>query len=68
LEADEQLYNETDGLILRNTQVANQFNLTALSLPLPDCERPVGFMLMARHGQDRRLLDIGASVEQELLR
>ncbi|WP_445501131.1 amidase [Microvirga sp. G4-2] len=68
LEADEQLYNETDGLILRNTQVANQFDLTALSLPLPDCERPVGFMLMARHGQDRRLLDIGASVEQELLR
>ncbi|KLK92045.1 amidase [Microvirga vignae] len=68
LEADEQLYNETDGLILRNTQVANQFDLTALSLPLPDCERPIGFMLMARHGQDCRLLDIGASVEQELLR
>jgi aspartyl-tRNA(Asn)/glutamyl-tRNA(Gln) amidotransferase subunit A len=68
LEADEQLYNETDGLILRNTQVANQFDLTALSLPLPDCERPVGFMLMARHGQDRRLLEIGVSVEQELLR
>ncbi|PVE22680.1 amidase [Microvirga sp. KLBC 81] len=68
LETDEQLYNETDGLILRNTQVANQFDLTALSLPLPDRERPVGFMLMARHGQDRRLLDIGARMEQELLR
>ncbi|HEU6441279.1 MAG TPA: amidase [Microvirga sp.] len=68
LEADEQLYNETDALILRNTQVANQFDLTALSLPLADCERPVGFMLMARHGEDGRLLSIGASIEQELLR
>jgi aspartyl-tRNA(Asn)/glutamyl-tRNA(Gln) amidotransferase subunit A len=68
LEADEQLYNETDALILRNTQVANQFDLTALSLPVPDCERPVGFMLMAQHGHDHRLLNIGASVEQELLR
>jgi aspartyl-tRNA(Asn)/glutamyl-tRNA(Gln) amidotransferase subunit A len=66
LEADEQLYNETDALVLRNTQVANQFDLTALSLPLPDCKRPVGFMLMARHGQDQRLLEIAASVEQLL--
>jgi len=64
LEADEQLYNETDALILRNTQVANQFDLTAVSLPLPDCERPVGLMLMARHGQDRRLLGIAAGVER----
>ncbi len=68
LEADEQLYNETDALILRNTQVANQFDLTALSLPLADCERPVGLMLMARHGEDGRLLNIGVSIEQELLR
>ncbi|MXQ11160.1 amidase [Microvirga makkahensis] len=68
LESDEQLYNETDALILRNTQVANQFDLAALSLPLADCERPVGLMLMARHGEDHRLLNIGASVEQELLR
>jgi aspartyl-tRNA(Asn)/glutamyl-tRNA(Gln) amidotransferase subunit A len=48
--------------------VANQFDLTALSLPVPDCERPVGFMLLARHGDDRRLLSIAAGVEQELLR
>lgn len=68
LEADEQLYNKTDALILRNTQVANQFDLTAVSLPLPDCERPVGFMLMGRHGMDRRLLEIAAGVEQALLR
>jgi len=68
LEADDDLYNSTDALILRNTQVANQFDLAALTLPLPGCERPVGFMLMARHGQDHRLLDIAAGVEQELQR
>ncbi|MCG7393755.1 amidase [Microvirga sp. ACRRW] len=68
LEADEALYNETDALILRNTQVANQFDLTAITLPVPDCERPVGFMLMARHGEDHRLLSIAASVEREISR
>jgi aspartyl-tRNA(Asn)/glutamyl-tRNA(Gln) amidotransferase subunit A len=68
LEADEQAYNEADALVLRNTQAANQFDLTALSLPLPDCERPVGLMLMARHGEDHRLLDIAAGVEQSLQR
>jgi len=68
LEADDQLYNETDALILRNTQVANQFDLTAITLPIPDCERPVGLMLMARHGQDRRLFRIAAAVERELMR
>lgn len=68
LEADDQLYNDTDGLILRNTQVANQFDLTAMTLPIPDCERPVGLMLMARHGQDRQLLRIAAGIEQELMR
>lgn len=68
LEMDEELYNQTDALILRNTQVANQFDLTALSLPLPACERPVGFMLMARHGYDRQLFGMAAGVEQELMR
>ncbi|MEZ0169074.1 amidase [Microvirga sp. TS319] len=67
LEADPNLYDATDGLILRNTQVANQFDLTAISLPLSIGERPVGLMLMARHGGDRRLLDIAAGVEQALL-
>ncbi|WP_457089041.1 amidase [Microvirga sp. P5_D2] len=63
LEADEVLYNDADRLILRNTQMANQFDLTSVSLPLPGCERPVGFMLVARHGSDRRLLEIAAGIE-----
>ncbi|MGO4388345.1 amidase [Microvirga sp. 2YAF29] len=63
LEADEVLYNDADRLILRNTQMANQFDLTSVSLPLPHCERPVGLMLVARHGSDRRLLEIAAGIE-----
>jgi aspartyl-tRNA(Asn)/glutamyl-tRNA(Gln) amidotransferase subunit A len=66
LEADDKLYNRTDGLILRNTMFGNQFDLTGISLPVPGTERPVGFMLVARHGQDRRLLEIAASVERML--
>ncbi len=62
---DDKLYNRMDWLILRNTMFVNQFDLTAISLPVPDCPRPVGLMLVARNGRDRRLLDIAASVEQE---
>lgn len=63
LEADEVLYNDADRLILRNTQMANQFDLTSVSLPLPGCERPVGLMLVSRHGSDRRLFEIAAGIE-----
>jgi aspartyl-tRNA(Asn)/glutamyl-tRNA(Gln) amidotransferase subunit A len=60
---DDKLYNRMDWLVLRNTMFGNQFDLTGISLPIPRCPRPVGFMLVARHGQDHRLLDIAASVE-----
>ena len=66
LEADDRLYNKTDWHILRNPMFCNQFDLTAISLPVTGCERPVGFMLVARHGQDRRLLEIAAGVERAL--
>ncbi|WP_230530443.1 amidase [Microvirga roseola] len=66
LEADDRLYNRMDWLILRNTMFGNQFDLTAISLPIPGCLRPVGLMLVARHGQDRQLLEIAAGIEQEL--
>jgi aspartyl-tRNA(Asn)/glutamyl-tRNA(Gln) amidotransferase subunit A len=63
---DDKLYNRMDWLILRNTMFVNQFDLTGISLPVPGCLQPVGFMLVARNGRDRRLLDIAASVEHEL--
>jgi len=52
-------------LILRNTSIANFFDLCAISLPLPRGDGlPVGMMLVARNGQDRRLLRMAAAVER----
>ncbi len=52
--------------MLRNTAFGNFFDLTGLSLPMPDLARPAGLMLLARHGQDRRLLALGAGIEAAL--
>lgn len=65
---DEVLRDRTEGLLLRNTQVANQFDLCAISLPMPGAKLPVGLMLMARNGHDRLLLGIAAAVEALLKR
>lgn len=46
--------------------MANQFDLTAISLSLAGTTRPVGLMLVARHGEDRRLLEIAKAVEARL--
>ncbi len=62
--ADDQLYRQTNLLVLRNTMVGNLFDLAGISLPIPDQQRPVGLMLMGRNGHDRKLLEIAASVEQ----
>jgi aspartyl-tRNA(Asn)/glutamyl-tRNA(Gln) amidotransferase subunit A len=52
-------------LLFRNTAIANFFDLCAISLPLPRGDGlPVGLMLVARNGQDRRLLRIAATVER----
>ncbi|TPL92167.1 amidase [Mesorhizobium sp. B2-3-12] len=63
LAEDAELRERTEGLLLRNTQVANQFDLCAISLPMPAMTLPAGLMLVARNGHDRRLLRIAASVE-----
>ena len=50
---------------LRNTSLINFFDLCAISLPLPGAgELPVGLMLVARNGQDRKLFRIAAAVEK----
>ena len=52
-------------LVLRNAAIVNFFDLCAISLPLPRGDGlPVGLMLVARNGQDRRLLRIAAAVER----
>ena len=57
-------FNRCNRLLLRNTAIANFFNLCAISLPMPDVGGlPAGLMLFARHGQDRQLFEISVSVE-----
>lgn len=63
LATDEAAFTAANTLLLRNTSVANFFDLCAISLPLPVCGLPVGLMLVARNGQDRRLLRLAAAVE-----
>ncbi|MCV3207511.1 amidase [Mesorhizobium sp. YC-39] len=64
--SDEVLCDQTEGLLLRNTQVANQFDLCAISLPMPGTAPSAGLMLVARNGHDRHLLRIAAEVERLL--
>ena len=49
--------------LLRNPSIVNFFDLCAISLPIPSPKLPVGLMLVARNGRDRRLFEIAAAVE-----
>jgi Asp-tRNA(Asn)/Glu-tRNA(Gln) amidotransferase A subunit family amidase len=52
-------------VVVRNTSWVNFFDLCAISLPLPrEGGLPVGLMLVARNGHDRRLFQIAAAVER----
>jgi aspartyl-tRNA(Asn)/glutamyl-tRNA(Gln) amidotransferase subunit A len=65
---DDDRYTRANLLVLRNPMIANQFDLTSISLPIRGYVLPVGLMLFARHGRDRDLLDIAAGIEGELAR
>jgi aspartyl-tRNA(Asn)/glutamyl-tRNA(Gln) amidotransferase subunit A len=64
--SDREGFNAKNMLLLRNTAPVNFFDLTAISLPLPRNGLPVGLMLVARNGHDRRLFRIAAAVERLL--
>ncbi|WFU47294.1 amidase [Sinorhizobium terangae] len=66
VEHDQQEYRRVEDLLLRNTQVANQFDLTAVTLPMAGTSLPAGLMLVGRSGTDRTLLAAAASVERLL--
>ena len=63
--AEPKAFMARNAVILRNTTIVNFFDCCAVSLPLPrEGGLPVGLMLIARNGQDRRLLRIAAAVER----
>lgn len=65
--SDPRQFNEKNRLLLRNTAIANFFDLCAISLPMPAAAGlPAGLMLFARRGEDRRLFNIAASIERLL--
>ncbi len=52
-------------LNLRNTSLINFFDLCAISVPLPRAgDLPVGLMIVARNGQDRKLFRIADAIEK----
>jgi aspartyl-tRNA(Asn)/glutamyl-tRNA(Gln) amidotransferase subunit A len=51
-------------LLLRNTSTWNFFDTCAISIPVPGSGLPVGLMLVARNGHDRRLFEIAAGIER----
>jgi aspartyl-tRNA(Asn)/glutamyl-tRNA(Gln) amidotransferase subunit A len=61
------VFARKNAMLLRNTSIANFFDLCAISLPLPrEGGLPTGLMLVVRNGHDRRLLRIAAAVERLL--
>jgi aspartyl-tRNA(Asn)/glutamyl-tRNA(Gln) amidotransferase subunit A len=64
--ADPKVFAARNAALLRNTAIINFFDLCAISLPLPVAATalPVGLMLVARNGHDKRLLRIAAATAQ----
>ncbi len=50
-------------LALRNTNPVNFFDACAMSLPIPGASLPVGLMVIGRHEQDRRMMEVSQAVE-----
>jgi aspartyl-tRNA(Asn)/glutamyl-tRNA(Gln) amidotransferase subunit A len=61
---DTHTFNTKNMLLLRNTATWNFFDMCAISLPVPGAGLPVGLMLVARNGHDRRLFEIAAGIER----
>ena len=66
--SDTKVFAARNAALLRNTAIINFFDLCAVSLPISAAPAlPVGLMLIARNGQDHRLLNIAAAVEKSLI-
>jgi len=59
-------FKAANRLLLRNTAIANFFDLCAISLPMPGEGLPAGLMLFGRRGHDRQLFAVAAAVERLL--
>jgi aspartyl-tRNA(Asn)/glutamyl-tRNA(Gln) amidotransferase subunit A len=62
---DRTIFAARNAALRRNTVIVNFFDLCAISLPL-EAPLPVGLMLIARNGQDHRLLRMAAAIVEVL--
>ncbi|MBV9557317.1 MAG: amidase, partial [Pseudolabrys sp.] len=59
------VFSRKNALLLSNTSIGNFFDLCSISIPLPrNGGLPVGLMLTARNGNDRRLFTVAAALEK----
>jgi aspartyl-tRNA(Asn)/glutamyl-tRNA(Gln) amidotransferase subunit A len=64
---DDEKFRRANGLMLRNTMIANLLDAPSLTLPCHlQKNAPVGLMLTGMPLSDRRLLNIAAAIEQIL--
>lgn len=69
LEQDPEEAKRVNLMYLRNTSIANTLNVPAISIPCHEPgEPPAGFMLLGKHGEDRKLLSIAAGLESIIRR
>ena len=64
--ADPAVFTAKNLLLLRNTAIGNCFDLCAITLPIPGNGLPVGLMILAPNGEDRRLFRIASAIEANL--
>ncbi len=66
--AEPNAYRHANMRALRNTAVVNLLRLCAVTVPvgLDDSGMPVGLQLVARHGDDRRLVAVAETIENHL--
>ena len=61
--ADAGVFTQKNLQLLRNTAIANCFDLCSVTLPIPGDGLPAGMMIVSRNGDDRKLLRIAAMLE-----
>ena len=63
--SSDELYQETNRKVLRNTTIGNLLGAPAATIPVGASDTaPVGLMLMGGQGQDAHILDMAASVDE----
>ena len=61
--SDAEVFTEKNLQLLRNTAIANCFDLCSITLPIPGNGLPAGMMIVSRNGDDRKLFRVASTLE-----